>query len=315
MCKKSLRKKPKQEQAGSREKKSGSKINKKEIILGFITKIEEDHVGAYAAQAAYFIIMAFIPFILFLTTLIRYTDITYNMLSASIRSFVPVSLQGFVMELVSEVYNRNTVIMPITALLALWSSGKAIQALINGLNTIYRVKETRNWLINRIYAVFYTMLFAVAIISSFLLLVVGDRIEKALNQVLPVPLRFFGMLMGGKNLIVFAALFLIFVFLYRALPNRPATFRSQMPGALIIAVGWSIFSSLFSLYFELFPAMNNMYGSLTALIILMFWLYFCMNFVLYGAAINAHFEKQFRQAKDSVVELLHTKSEDSGENP
>ena len=36
----------------------------------------------------------------------------------------------------------------------------------------------------------------------------------------------------------------------------------------------------------------------------MLWLYVCMNLLLYGAEINAYFEKQFRQARESVKELL-----------
>ncbi|MFR7952769.1 MAG: YhjD/YihY/BrkB family envelope integrity protein [Ruminococcus sp.] len=43
-----------------------------------------------------------------------------------------------------------------------------------------------------------------------------------------------------------------------------------------------------------------MYGSLTALIMVMLWLYICMNLLLYGAEINAYFEKQFRMAQASI---------------
>ena len=288
-----------------------NKTGKKEIALGFAEKAGKDHVGAYAAQAAYFLVLSFIPFVLFLTTMIRYTDLTYNMLSEALRSMVPHTLQAVVMEVVSEVYNRNTAIVPISLLLAIWSAGKAMQSLIVGLNTIYHVKETRNWLINRINAVFYTMLFGVAIISSFIMLVVGNRLQMAISQMIP-GLGWLMRLMnltGSRTLLVCAALFVIFTFLYHALPNRSSSFKSQMPGAAIIAVAWTIFSNLLSLYFELFPAMNNMYGSLTALIFIMIWLYFCMSFVLFGAEINDYFENQFRKAHETVIERLNLKTE------
>ena len=47
-----------------------------QLLFGFMDRANGDHVGAYAAQAAYFLIMSFIPFILFLTTIIRYTPLT-----------------------------------------------------------------------------------------------------------------------------------------------------------------------------------------------------------------------------------------------
>ncbi|MFR5151104.1 MAG: YihY/virulence factor BrkB family protein [Ruminococcus sp.] len=77
-----------------------------------------------------------------------------------------------------------------------------------------------------------------------------------------------------------------------------------MPGALLIAAGWSLFSYFFSIYFDMFPGFSNMYGSLTALIMVMLWLYICMNLLLYGAEINAYFEKQFRMAQASMREML-----------
>ena len=69
-----------------------------------------------------------------------------------------------------------------------------------------------------------------------------------------------------------------------------------------IAVAWSIFSYGFSFYFEIFPGFSNMYGNLATIIMVMVWLYICMNLLLYGAEINAYFEKEFRIAHKSVQE-------------
>ena len=275
-----------------------------QLLLGFMDRANGDHVGAYAAQAAYFLIMSFIPFILFLTTMIRYTPLTYNMVSETIRAFVPHNIQNFVLTIVSEVYGRSTAVVPISAIMALWSAGKAMQSLTNGLNTIYHVKETRNWLVTRLYAVIYTFMFGIAIIASLLLLVLGNQIQIMAGKYVPILGRMIGRVIGARTALVFAGLFLVFLILYKMLPNRKATFKSQVPGAILIAAGWSLFSYFFSLYFELFPGFSNMYGSLTALIMVMLWLYICMNLLLYGAEINAYFEKQFRMAQASMREML-----------
>ena len=283
-----------------------------QLLLGFMDRANGDHVGAYAAQAAYFLIMSFIPFILFLTTIIRYTPLTYNVVSEAIRAFVPHNIQNFVLTIVSEVYGRSTAVVPISAIMALWSAGKAMQSLTNGLNTIYHVHETRNWLVTRLYAVVYTFLFSVAIIASLFLLVLGNQIQTMAGKYVQFLGRVIGKIIGARTALVFAGLFLIFLILYKMLPNRKATFKSQVPGAILIAAGWSLFSYFFSLYFELFPGFSNMYGSLTALIMVMLWLYICMNLLLYGAEINAYFEKQFRMAQASMREML-SREHDEGE--
>ena len=260
-------------------------------IWGFIDRTYKDHVGAYAAQAAYFLILSFIPFILFLTTLIRFTPVTYNQMREAIMSVVPQSAQSFVMEIVAEVYRRNSALVPVTAIIALWSAGKGMQAITNGLNTIYHVKETRNWLINRIISVFYTLIFCISLIISLLFMVLGHQLQELAEKYFPFLGRIIGWLISNQMLPVLGILFLMFLVLFKFLPNRKANLLSQVPGALITAASWIIFSYLFSIYFELFPGFSNMYGSLTALIIVMLWIYFLMNLMLYGAEINTYFEK------------------------
>ena len=111
---------------------------------------------------------------------------------------------------------------------------------------------------------------------------------------------------GGKNVFcVQRFVSCVSCFFYKVLPNRKATFKSQVPGAFITAVAWSAFSYFFSLYFEIFPGFSNTYGNLTALILVMLWMYVCMNLMLYGAEINAYFETEFRKAQASVRDMLN----------
>ena len=284
------------------------------LALGFMERMRMDHISAYAAQTAYFLIMSFIPFVLFLTAIVQYTPLTYREVRQAIVGVVPENLQGFVLNIVAEVFSKSAAVLPISALMALWSSGKGMQALINGLNTIYHVRETRNWLINRIYSMFYMLLFVLALIASLLLLVMGSRIHMLISDYIPFLGNIIGRILNAKTFLVFVMQFLVFLVLYRYLPNRKASLKSQVPGAFFTAAAWSAFSYLFSLYFTFFPDFSIMYGSLSTLILVMVWLYFCMNLLLYGAEVNAYFEKQFRQAKMSVGQLISRKEHEWKQN-
>lgn len=275
-----------------------------QLIKGFMGRLEEDHVGAYAAQAAYFLIMSFIPFILFLMTLVRYTPLTYGVVRDAIVGVVPQNIQGVVLGIVADVYTRSSAVLPVSAVMALWSAGKGMQSLMNGLNTIYHVKETRNWLINRLYSMVYTFLFVVALIVCLILLVLGNVIQAVISRYIPILGRLIAKILNARTFLVFVVLFLVFLVLFKFIPNRRATLKSQVPGAFITAVAWSLFSYFFSIYFAFFPNFGNMYGSLAAIIMVMLWLYVCMNLLLYGAEINAYFEKEFRRAQASVRGIL-----------
>lgn len=88
------------------------------LLTGFMNRVSGDHVGAYATQSAYFLILSFIPCILFLTTLVRYTPLTYNVVRDAIIAFIPENLQSFVLGIVVDVYKRSTAIVPLSALVA-----------------------------------------------------------------------------------------------------------------------------------------------------------------------------------------------------
>ena len=45
-------------------------------IRGFIRRISDDHVSAFAAQSAYFILMSIIPILLLMLYMMRYLPIT-----------------------------------------------------------------------------------------------------------------------------------------------------------------------------------------------------------------------------------------------
>ena len=278
--------------------------------LGFIQRIQTDHIQAYATEAAFFLMMSFIPFLLLLTTLLRYTSVSYNTIRSVIISMVPQNLQEFVLEIVVDVYRRNSAVAPISlsAVLILWAAGKGVQAITNGLNVIYQVKETRNFLINRIYSIFYIVLFAIAIIVSMFLLVLGTQVKELIFRFNPFLGQTMGWFLDAKTLFVFPVLFLVFLLLFKYLPNRKASLKSQIPGALLTAAAWTVFSFFYALYYALFPIrINTMYGNLTSLIMMMVWLYFCMNMMLMGAEANIYFEKEFRKAKDTAKARLMEK--------
>ena len=74
--------------------------------------------------------------------------------------------------------------------------------------------------------------------------------------------------------------------MYKFLPNRKDWLRKQIPGALFSAIGWQVVSWIFSMYLDIFEGFSDMYGSLTTIVLIMLWLYFCMYCILLGAEVN-----------------------------
>lgn len=273
-------------------------------VKGFLVRISKDNVSAYAAQSAYFILLSVIPFLLLLMTLVRYTPITKEAVSYAVLRIIPEEFQGLVKGIINEVYTRSSAVLPISAATALWSAGKGLQALNRGLNIIYGIHETRNYVLTRLRSIFYTLLVLLSIVLTMVLLVFGNSIQKALERHIPVIAKLTAMIISMRTAITLAVLAGVFLMIYKFLPNRRATFKSQFPGAMVSSVAWALFSFGFSLYLDYFPGFSIMYGSLATIVLVMLWMYFCMMILLVGAEINAYFEDRLRQFHQAARERI-----------
>ena len=62
--------------------------------------------------------------------------------------------------------------------------------------------------------------------------------------------------------------------------------RNQIAGAVFTSFGWTLASFVISVYMDIFKGFSNLYGSLTTIVIIMLWLYFCMYVMLLGGELN-----------------------------
>lgn len=106
--------------------------------------------------------------------------------------------------------------------------------------------------------------------------------------------KFSGVLISLRTAGTLIALTLLIAAMYAYLPNRRRRFVSQLPGAAVTAMSWSLFSYAFSIYLEFRGGYASIYGSLTTVVMIMLWLYFCMWLIFFGAMLNVYFEENLR---------------------
>lgn len=273
--------------------------------------VSSHHTGAYAAQAAYFFVLSMIPIILLLLTMVQFTSLTKDYIMNAVLQAFPTTVEGLIESIVDQVYSQSGTIIPITVLVALWSAGRGVLSITNGLNCVYESRETRNYVYLRIRASLYTVIFLVAIILSLVLSVFGNRIAIMLNQHFPVLVRLIDTVIRSRTLITLGILTLFWDMVYKYLPNRKnigkTTMKKQLPGAIFTACAWQVISFVFSIYLDIFTGFTTMYGSLTMIILIMLWLYMCMYVILLGGEVNALLQRAIKM-------FAHEKEEESSEN-
>ena len=120
------------------------------LIKTFTAKLRDDSVSAFAAQAAFFIILSFFPFVMFLLALLNYLPISAENLQFFSSGIFPEAIATLLHTIFSELVEKSSgTVLSVTVIAALWSASRGMLALVRGLNAVYGHTETRNYFLIR----------------------------------------------------------------------------------------------------------------------------------------------------------------------
>ena len=99
------------------------------FIIYFIVKIREDDIFALAAQLAYYLILSFFPFLIFLLTLIGFSNLDSMEVLDGLRAMLPTNAFELIYNVIIEVIEKqHTGLLGASLLLVVWSASSAFRA-------------------------------------------------------------------------------------------------------------------------------------------------------------------------------------------
>ncbi len=172
-------------------------------------------------------------------------------------------------------------------LLGIWIANIGTKSLFRGINIAYETKSHRGILKHNGLTLLFTFGAIILIILSAALIVafpsiieqigLPDNMERLISW-----LRW--LIMG---LILVGSIGLI----YRFGPGRKRPkFHRVIPGAVLATLLWLLASWAFSFYIRHFWNLGEIYGSLSAVVFLMLWLFISTFIILLGAELNSEME-------------------------
>lgn len=239
----------------------------------------------YAASTAFFIFLSLIPFMMVAFAVMPYTFITEDMVIRLVIRIFPEAADSFILGIIEEIYDSSAGIITVSVIVTLWSAGKAMQALIRGLNVVNDFEENRNALVLRAVACVYTIAMLIATVIMIGLLMFGRLIVNFVLKHIPElePARNWVILL--RYPVSLLILVVLFTGIYCLAPRHKQRFKKQLPGAVFSSIVWSVASWLFSFYINKFNGFST-YGSMATIIVVLFYLYMMMYIILLGAYIN-----------------------------
>jgi len=261
-----------------------------------------DQVTLYAAQASFFLLVSAIPLLLLILNVSHMlAEEAAEVLPKLLLSAMPPEFESAFAALLGNLRETGGIpLLSVSAVTALWSASRGMAALERGLGGVYGIDVHRGFFADTVRSLLYTAALTVLLPATLVLLVFGTQLADRLMMLIPtleVPLT---RLMNARGLLMFFLLSLFFALEHRVILrlNGHRSLSVHLPGAMLSAAGWMLFSYLYSLYIRYFPRASYLYGSLALLLILMLWVYFCMIIFLCGAEVNKALNRWLEEERD-----------------
>lgn len=283
-------------------------------IKYILDKSYRDNIPALAGQSAFFLLLSAIPLILFVFSMLSL--LTGKDLKAE--DFAAIPVQGtvpyfdkLINYIVDSVRKATSGTAIITAIVMLWSAGKGMYCITDGILRVYRIPNNKFWLLRRVYAMGYTIVMLLILFAGLVAVLVNIFLASSINQ-----------LIGGGEQIHWLTHVLLQIlltllqtvlmawalklFLRNKVERSYTTMRALIPGMLITVIAWKVLTFGVVYYLRHF-AVSSVYGSLAGVFMVMIWVYFLTYLLLYGIQINFVYRHEFssfrlfkRNAKASV---------------
>jgi len=268
-------------------------MKEKAIILvckGYKLKklYDNNHIAAYSAESAFFMLVSAVPLIMLVIILLgAFAPFDFIGVEDMAQQVVSQQENTYILRIFKEIAAHSTVpLASVTMIFLLWAATKGIRSIADGIDTIYDCKDKYNIVQLTVRSVGYTVIMILVFAASFGVLVFTAPLENAATNLLGKKGQYLLVVINMRNIIFFLALTLLFALAYKGLAKSALSFKNQLPGAMVAAAGWLVYSFGYSIYIRHFSRYSLLYGSFGAVMLFMLWLYMCMNILLCGALLN-----------------------------
>lgn len=259
------------------------------LLKRTIQEFTTDNCTLLAAAISYYLLLSLFPFLLAIVSIASFFVDAPSLQEQIFRAFqylIPVS-QDFIQDIISSVIAERGAVGVISVILLLLGCFGFFNALRKSINTAWGIHKTssiiRSQLIN-----FAMILGAILLLFiSRLITAILNISETTLSTIVAKPLTNLVLLHLLVVSIDIAFAFLVFLIMYRFVPERLIRLRDVWTSALVGAVCFELITIVFILYLDTFNPYNLVYGSIGAIIAFLIWTYLATLVLLFFAKVSA----------------------------
>lgn len=264
------------------------------IATAVVRKYLALDMAVYAGSATLFLLMASFPMLMWVLVLVNLLPgFSVESVAEMLADFLPQipSVQESIIQLLQNLSSQSAqFVASLAVLTTIVSASGGMSALQIGLQRL--TPGSRRTFLNRLLAVGYTFVFELLLLVMLALQGMKSLFARFADT-LPFFRHYAAVVHEAQRVanigrfVIIPLLFVLLLLIYTYVPGGRRTLRSQLPGTIFATAGWLIFSRVFSFYILHFWRLSYIYGSLTAVILVILWLFVIINLIFLGAGLNA----------------------------
>jgi membrane protein len=281
------------------------------IVRRAVRKSLDDHITNLAAALAYYAFLALPAALMVALGLfsVLADPSAIQTLVDKLGSVMP----GQAAELIDDSLRRMSensgsglAVIGVGLVVALWSLTSAMQNLMWALNVAYDRDESRGFLRRRMVALAMLTFAFLGLLLMVGVLILGPHLSRWFGESLGAESVVRWAWLAGQWPLLIAGLVLVFAGLLYFGPNIEHPRWSFLTfGSGLAVIAWLAVSGAFAVYASMFGSYNKAWGSLSAVVVLLTWLWLSNLALLFGAELNAEAERsrELRRGEPAEEEL------------
>lgn len=248
----------------------------------------------HAGYLAFLALLAIFPFMVFVFSVagsLGNQEIGINFL-AEFQTFLPDDVALALMPRINEILSGPPQsLLTIAIIGVIWTASSAVEGVRTILNRAYRVTNPPIYIYRRLMSMLEFLILATMVIIGMFFLTFAPTIWDSLQRLTEFQLEIHPDWVITRYYVSAGVIFLAIAISYYAVPNIKQTWKSVLPGSIIVAILWLAFAYLFSTYISYYKQVNIVYGSLAGIILSLLFFYVLSVIYIFGAEFNYFFEK------------------------
>ena len=255
-----------------------------------------DNVTDLAASLTYYGVMAVVPGLIVLLSIVGLTKASSQQLTAQVSTVAPGSAAKIIQTLIHQAqqHRSGAGVAAIAGLVvALWSASGYVAAFMRAANRVYDIGEGRPIWKTAPLRLGVTLFAVVMLVVMAALVVVTGSVARSVGNTIGAGSTAVTIWDIAKWPVLVVLISVLLAVLFWAAPNvKQGGIKWISPGGVIATILWLVISALFSLYVADFSSYNKTYGSLAGVVVFLVWLWLTNVSLLLGLEVNAELERE-----------------------